>query len=107
MLFLYLYNSVAYRIVKSPITTDWAFLWILHVPRLLLEQCSTVLISPGEQSDQPYGLKKRLQKPLFSGSGSTCSGTGIRLFSSISDSLGGIAITSAAGSGCTDLEYPD
>ena len=39
------YKSLAYRIVKSPITTDWAFLWILHVPRLLLEQCSTVLIS--------------------------------------------------------------
>ncbi len=39
------YKSLAYRIVKSPITTDWAFLWILHVPRLIFEQCFTVFIS--------------------------------------------------------------
>ncbi len=99
MLQIISYNSLAYRIVKSPITTDWAFLWILHVPRLLLEQCSTVLISPGEQSDQPYGLKKRLQKPLFSGSGSTCSGIGIRLGSAVVNPsyLG----SSVPGSGCT------
>ena len=51
---------------------------IYHVPRLISEQCSTALISPDEQSDQPYGLKNRLQKPLFFGSGSTCSGTGMR-----------------------------
>ena len=44
------YKSLAYRIVKSPITTDWAFLMIYHVPRLIFDQCSTVLISPGEQS---------------------------------------------------------
>ena len=31
MLFLYLYNSVAYRTTSSPILTDWAFLLILHV----------------------------------------------------------------------------
>ena len=65
MLQIISYNSLAYRIVKSPITTDWAFLWILHVLRLLLEQCSTVLISPGEQSHQPYGLKKRLRSLFF------------------------------------------
>ena len=52
-----------------------------HVSRLVSEQCFTALISPSEQSNQPYGLKNRLQKPLFSGSGSTCSGIGIRLFS--------------------------
>jgi hypothetical protein len=82
-------------------------LLIIHVPRLTFEQCSTILIRSGEQSPQPFGRKNRLQNPLFSGSGSTCSGTGIRLFSIISDSLGGIAITSAAGSGCTDPESPD
>lgn len=69
---------MSYVDVKSPISSDWAFLMIYHVQRLLFDQCSTVLISPGEQSDQPYGLKKRLQKPLCSGSGSICSGTGIR-----------------------------
>ncbi len=52
-----------------------------HVSRLVSEQCFTALISPSEQSNQPYGLKNRLQKPLFSGSGSTCSGIGILLFS--------------------------
>ncbi len=40
-----------------------------------------IQISPSEQSNQPYGLKNRLPKPLFSGSGCTCSGIGIRLFS--------------------------
>jgi len=30
---------------------------IYYVPRLLFDQCSTILISQGEQSDQPYGLK--------------------------------------------------
>ena len=67
--------------MKSPDLPIWAFLSILHVPRLISEQCSTGLIRPGKQSNQPYGLKNRLQKPLFSGSGSTCSGIGIRLFS--------------------------
>ena len=44
------YKSLSYVYVKSPVTTDWAFLFIFHVPRLFSEQCSTVLISPGEQS---------------------------------------------------------
>ncbi len=30
---------------------------IFHVPRLIFKQCSAVLISPGEQLDQPYSLK--------------------------------------------------
>ena len=36
--------------MKSPFTLEWAFLMICHVPRLIFNQCSTVLISPGEQS---------------------------------------------------------
>ena len=83
MQFFISYKSLSYRIRKSPIITDWAFLLICHVSRSISEQCSTILISPGEQSDQPYGLKNRLQKPLFSGSGSTCSGIGIRLGSAV------------------------
>lgn len=93
------YNSNAYFKVYSPTSPSWAFFMICHVPLLLLEQCSTALISPGKQSDQPYGLKKRLQKPLFSGSGSTCSGIGIRLGSAVVNPscLG----SSVPGSGCT------
>jgi len=45
MLFLYLYNSVAYRTTSSPILTDWAFLLILHVPRLIFNHCFTILFS--------------------------------------------------------------
>ena len=45
MLFFILYNSMSYVDVKSPISSDWAFLWILHVPRSINKQCSTVLIS--------------------------------------------------------------
>ena len=71
-------NSCTYFKVYSPSSPSWAFFMIYHVPRLISEQCSTALISPDEQSDQPYGLKNRLQKPLFFGSGSTCSGTGMR-----------------------------
>ena len=50
MLFLYLYNSVAYRNTSSPILTDWAFLMIIHVPRLLFDQCSTGLFISVKQS---------------------------------------------------------
>lgn len=75
---------MVYIILIGPYPPDRAFLMIYHVPRLFLDQCSTVLISPGEQSNQPYGLKNRLQKPLFSSSCSMCSGTGIRLFSTCS-----------------------
>ena len=86
MQFFISYKSWSYVDVKSPTMLSWAFLMIYHVPRLLFDHCSTALISPGEQSDQPYGLKKRLQKPLFSGSGSTCSGTGMRLLSVVNPS---------------------
>ncbi len=99
MLFFISYKSCVYRMLKSPIVPNRAFLLILHVPRLLFEQCSTGLISPGEQSDQPFGRKNLLQKPLFSGSGSTCSGIGIRLGSAVVNPscLG----SSVPGSGCT------
>ena len=43
MLFLYLYNSVAYRTTSSPILTDWAFCVNCRVPRLFSGQCSTTL----------------------------------------------------------------
>ena len=49
MLFLFLYKSLPYRIVKSPINPDWAFLMIIHVPRLFLDQCFTILIRPDKQ----------------------------------------------------------
>lgn len=98
MLFKLCYNSTYYYPIYSPFTIEWAFFMFFSVPRLLLEQCSTVLISPGEQSNQPYGLKNRLQKPLFSGSGWTCSGTRMRLFSITSGSFGGIVITSSFSS---------
>ena len=48
MLFLYLYNSIVYRIASSPITTDWAFYVNSRVPRLFFDQCSTLLISSVE-----------------------------------------------------------
>ena len=51
MLFFIPYKSWLYRISKSPTQLSWAFLMILHVPRLLIEQCSTDLISLDEQSD--------------------------------------------------------
>ena len=35
MLFLYLYNSVAYRNTSSPILTDWAFLMIIRTGKTL------------------------------------------------------------------------
>ena len=50
MLFFILYNSMSYVDVKSPISSDWAFLWILHVPRLVLDQCSTGLFISVKQS---------------------------------------------------------
>ena len=50
MLFFILYNSMSYVDVKSPISSDWAFLWILHVPRLFLDHCSTTLISTPKQA---------------------------------------------------------
>jgi hypothetical protein len=49
MLFFILYNSMSYVDVKSPISSDWAFLWILHVPRSIFDRCSTGLISSIEQ----------------------------------------------------------
>ena len=49
MQFLFLYKSFAYRISKSPFITEWAFLMIVHVPRLLFDQCSTNLISTAKQ----------------------------------------------------------
>ena len=42
---------------------------IFHVPRLLLDQCSTALISLGEQSDQPYGLKDKFRHFIMAASG--------------------------------------
>jgi hypothetical protein len=53
---------------------------IFHVPRLLFDQCFTTLFISVKQSWLIIGSKKRLQKPLFSGSCSMRSGTGIRLF---------------------------
>jgi hypothetical protein len=50
MQFFISYKSFAYRIVKSPINPDWAFLMNYHVPRLLIDQCSTGLLSQIEQS---------------------------------------------------------
>ena len=49
MLFLYLYNSVAYRTTSSPILTDWAFCVNCRVPRLFFDQCFTTLISTPKQ----------------------------------------------------------
>ena len=43
MLLILFLKSWFYCIVKSPITSDWAFYLNLHVPRLLLDHCSTVL----------------------------------------------------------------
>ena len=60
---------MSYVCLKSPITADWAFLCIFHVPRLLLDQCSTALISLGEQSDQPYGLKDKFRHFIMAASG--------------------------------------
>ena len=37
------YKSLSHVYVKSPVTTDWAFFMIFHVPRLISEQCFTTL----------------------------------------------------------------
>jgi len=50
MLFFISYNSSLYVDVKSPITPDWAFFMFLSVPRLITEQCSTVLFISVKQS---------------------------------------------------------
>jgi hypothetical protein len=44
-------------LVDSPSSPRWAFFIFFSVPLLIFKQCSTVLISPGEQLDQPYSLK--------------------------------------------------
>ena len=49
MQLLFLYKSFAYRVSKSPINPDWAFLMNCHVPRLIFDQCSTFLISTAKQ----------------------------------------------------------
>ena len=49
MLFLFLYKSFAYLISKSPIYPDWAFYVNSRVPRLIFDQCSTLLISTAKQ----------------------------------------------------------
>jgi len=43
-------KSWSYRVMKSPISTDWAFLVIFHVPRLITDQCSTILFISVKQS---------------------------------------------------------
>jgi len=48
MLFLYLYNSVAYRTTSSPILTDWAFYVNFSIPRLFFDHFFTTLISTVE-----------------------------------------------------------
>jgi hypothetical protein len=50
---------------KKPVHPRMGFFMIYHVPRLILDQCSTVLISPGEQLDQPYGLEAALEASFF------------------------------------------
>jgi len=45
MIFLFCFKSLPYLVVKSPFITEWAFLMIFHVSRLLFDQCSTLLIS--------------------------------------------------------------
>lgn len=45
MYLIYLLISVSYVDVKSPTVASWAFLMIYHVPRSLIDHCSTTLIS--------------------------------------------------------------
>ena len=71
MQFFISYKSLLYADIESPFSLIGAFFMIFHVPRSISEQCSTVLISSGEQSSYPLGKKKRLRNPLFGGSGST------------------------------------
>jgi hypothetical protein len=49
--------SMTYLDVKSPNMRVWAFLWIIHVPRLIIEQCSTSLCSHNEQSNISHHSK--------------------------------------------------
>ena len=49
MRYNYPLNSCTYFKVYSPSSPSWAFFMIFHVPRLISEQCSTVLISISEQ----------------------------------------------------------
>lgn len=51
MHFLYLYNSVAYRVVRSPVHPDWAFYVNCRVPRSIRDQGSTNLIRYFNQFD--------------------------------------------------------
>lgn len=61
MLFFISYKSLFYADVKSSIITDWDFLLILHVPRLLFNQCFTVLFNEIEcYSNQKCQKKIRI-----------------------------------------------
>lgn len=48
-LFFISHKSLSYVDVKSPTALSWAFLSILHVPRSLNDQCSTILLSSEQQ----------------------------------------------------------
>ena len=50
MQFFISYKSLLYADIESPFSLIGAFFMIFHVPRLLTDQCSTVLISFDEQS---------------------------------------------------------